>query len=112
MQKKKRAYFKILKEWPNVVKELHLKNIYDPKKGCNLQDKLSSNQNYIQLKVYEDIHKAAQKSLENILEWDVAFQPLEDKINRLIHFSNTVNLNLVENELSHSAKELHAQKLT
>ena len=67
--KEKSEYtFKMLKEWPNVVKELHLKNIYDPKKGYNLQDKLSSNQNCIQLKVYEDIHKAAQESLENILE--------------------------------------------
>ena len=39
-----------------------------------------------------------------------AFKPFEDKIKRLTHFSNAANLNLVENELSHSAKELHVQK--
>ena len=71
-----------------------------------MQDKLLSNQSYIQLKVYEDRHKAVQISLEKILERDGAFKPFEDKINRLIHFSNAADLNLVENELVHSAKEL------
>ena len=66
MQKKEIKHtFKILKEWPNAVKELHLKNIYNPQKGYNLQDKLSSNQSYTQLKVNEGIDKAAQKSREN-----------------------------------------------
>ena len=113
MQRKKREHtYKILKEWPIVVKELHLKTSMIPKKGYNLQDKLSSNQIYIQLQVYEGIHKAAQRSLENILEWDRAFKQFEDEINRHIHFSNAADLNLVENELLYSAKELHAQKLT
>ena len=104
--------FKILKEWPNIVKELHLKNIYDPKKGYNLQDKLSSNQSDTQLKIYEDIDKAAQKSVENILAWNEAFKPFKDKTNRLIHSSNAADLKLVETELVHSAKEHHEQKLT
>ena len=31
--KEKRDHtYKIVKEWPNAVKELHLKNIYDPEK--------------------------------------------------------------------------------
>ena len=57
---------------------------------------------YTQLKVYEGIHKAAQRSLENILESDGAFKPSEDKINRLIHFSKAADFNLVESELVHS----------
>ena len=66
--KDKRDYtFKTLKKWPNDVKQLYPKNIYNPEKGYNLQDKQLSNQSLIHLKVFNCIHKAAQKSLETSL---------------------------------------------
>ena len=109
--KEKREHtFKILNEWPNVVKESHLKNIYNPKKGYNFKiNSRPTRTTYNLMKPYIKQHKRVWKTFLNGMG---LLNHSKTKKNRLIHFSNAANMNLVENELSHSAKELHAQKPT
>jgi len=52
----KRAHtLKVLCEWPSAREQLKLENMYDPKLGIHLGDKLWTNQQFSALKVNENI---------------------------------------------------------
>ena len=54
---------KVLCEWPSAREQLRLENMYDPKLGTHLGDKLWTNQQFSASKVYENIDAMT----ENIL---------------------------------------------
>ena len=58
----------VLCEWSSARKQLRLENIYDPKSGTNLGDKLWTNQQFSALKVYNNLNASTEDILEKILE--------------------------------------------
>ena len=54
-KEKRRHTFTVLCEWPSTREQLKLENMYDPELGLNLEQKLTTNQQFHALKVYEKI---------------------------------------------------------
>ena len=59
---------KVLCEWPSAREQLKLENMYDPKSGINLGDKLWTNQQFSALKVYNNLDASTEDILEKVLE--------------------------------------------
>ena len=51
---------KVLCEWPTAREQLKLENMYDPKSGINLGDKLWTNQQFSALKVYNNLDASTE----------------------------------------------------
>ena len=67
-EQKTEHIFKVLCEWPSAREQFRLENIYDPKSGINLGNKLWSNQQFSALKVYNKLDASTEDILEKILE--------------------------------------------
>ena len=59
---------KVLREWPSVVEQLRLGQLYNSEHGIHLGDKLWNNQQYSARNVYKKLGAKSRAILEEILE--------------------------------------------
>ena len=103
-EQKTEHIFKVLCEWPSAREQLRLENIYDPKSGINLGNKLWTNQQFSALKVYNKIHASTEDILEKILEREGTLDFFYTKTSSLFPIFSSSNLNEIEEELKRSAR--------
>ena len=103
-EQKTEHIFKVLCEWPSAREQLRLENIYDPKSGINLGNKLWTNQQYSALKVYNKLHASTEDILEKILEREGTLDFFYTKTSSLFPVFSSSNLNEIEEELKRSAR--------
>ena len=107
----KRAHtLKVLCECPSAREQLKLENMYDPKSGIHLGDKLWTNQQFSALKVYENIDAKSGDILEKILEREGTLDVLSTETSSLFPIFSVTNLDAIEKELQSSAQSTTTQK--
>ena len=102
-EQKTEHIFKVLCEWPSAREQLRLENIYDPKSGINLGNKLWTNQQFSDLKVYNKLDASTEDILEKILEREGTLDIFSTETSSLFPVFSSNNLNEIEKELERSA---------
>ena len=109
----KRAHtLKVLCEWPSAREQLKLENMYDPKSGIHLGDKLWTNQQFSALKVYKSIDAKSGDILEKILEREGTLDVFSTETSSLFPIFSANNLDAIEKELQRSAQNHYNSKRT
>ena len=107
----KRAHtLKVLCEWPSAREQLKLENMYDPKLGIHLGDKLWTNQQFSALKVYKNIDAKSGDILERILEREGTLDVFSTETSSLFPIFSANNLDAIEKELQRSAQNHYNSK--
>ena len=107
----KRAHtLKVLCEWPSAREQLKLENMYDPKLGIHLGDKLWTNQQFSALKVYKNIDATSGDILERILEREGTLDVFSTETSSLFPIFSANNLDAIEKELQRSAQNHYTSK--
>ena len=78
--------------------------MYDPELGIHLGHKLWTNQQYNALQVYKNIDSKSGDILEKILDWDGTLDEFSTETSTLFPIFSANNLDAIEKELQHSAK--------
>ena len=102
--------YTVLRDWPSAREQLHLGQLYSSERGINLGEKLLVNQQYHALSVYNKLSAETGTIMEDILEWDGSFDQFANDIYSRIPLFLSSDLETIENELKHSAKEHHSTK--
>ena len=106
---KKEHSFRVLRDWQSAREQLHLGNLYNSELGIHLGDKLWNNQQYSALNVYKKLDMRSRAMLEEILEWDGSFDEISNAISAHTPYFHSTSLEIIEKELSVSAKEHHSK---
>ena len=95
-EQKTKHIFKVLCEWPSAREQLRLENIYDPKSGINLGNKLWTNQKFSALKVYNKLDASTEDILEKILEREGSLDIFYTETSSLFPVFSSNNLNKIK----------------
>ena len=103
-EQKTEHIFKVLCEWPSTREQLRLENIYDPKSGINLGNKLWTNQQFSALKVNNKLDASTENILEKILEREGTLDLFSTETSSIFPVFSPNNLDEIEKELERSAR--------
>ena len=101
---------KVLRERPSAREQLKLENMYDPKSGIHLGDKLWTNQQFSALKVYDNIDAKSGDIFEKILEREGTFDVFATETSSLFPIFSANNFDAIEKQLQRSAQNHYNSK--
>ena len=89
--------YKVLREWPSTMEQIHLGQLYNSEQGIHLGEKLWTNQQYSALKL-------------DISERYKLFDEFSNNISARLPLFHSSNLDTIEKELVHLIKEHYSTK--
>ena len=87
-----------------------MENMYDPKSGINLGDKLWTNQQFSALKVYNNLDASTEDILEKILEREGTLDLFSTETSSFFPIFSSNNSDEIEKELQRSAQNHGSSK--